>query len=167
MEDDDLELLELYTLQGSGYKEEEIDETDIEDLFIEIRERLESQQNLKIKFRNSLHQVKDLDRGWLKHTLKVYASLEMFVKEEVFGLKKDEEEDETDKESDSDNDEEGIEEDESEEEEVDDEADDEEESKEDNIGSEEKESGEEKEGVWDLSLFGTLFSRQEKLWMMN
>ena len=154
VEDDDLELLELYTLQGSGYKEEEIDETDIEDLFIEIRERLESQQNLKIKFRNALHQVKDLDRGWLKHTLKVYASLEVFVKEEVFGLKKDEEEDETDEEADSDNDEEGIEEDESEEEEVDDEADDEEESEEDDEGSEKEESEEEKEGgvepFWDF-----------------
>ena len=154
VDDDDLELLELYTLQGSGYKEEEIDETDIEDLFIEIRERLESQQNLKIKFRNSLHQVKDLDRGWLKHTLKVYASLEVFVKEEVFGLKKDEEEDETDEEADSDNDEEEIEEDESEEEEVDDEADDEEESEEDDEGSEKEESEEEKEGgvepFWDF-----------------
>ena len=94
LNDEDLELLDLYTLQGSDYKEEEIDETDIEDLFIEIREHLESQQNLKIKFRNALHQVKDLDRGWLKHTLKVYASLEMFVKEEVFGLKKDELEEE-------------------------------------------------------------------------
>ena len=40
---DDLELLELYTLHGSNYKEEDIDETDIEDLFIEIRELLESQ----------------------------------------------------------------------------------------------------------------------------
>ena len=63
-------------------------ETDVEDLFIEIRELLESQQNLKRKFRNALHKVKD--RGWLKHTPKVYASLEVFVKEEVFGSKKDE-----------------------------------------------------------------------------
>ena len=116
VEDEDLELLELYTLQGSGYKEEEIDETDVEDLFIEIREHLESQQNLKIKFRNALHQVKDLDRGWLKHTLKVYASLEMFVKEEVFGLKKDELEEE-----DNDSDTEEEEEESEEEEEVDDE----------------------------------------------
>ena len=116
VDDDDLELLELYTLQGSGYKEEEIDETDIEDLFIEIREHLESQQNLKIKFRNTLHQVKDLDRGWLKHTLKVYASLEMFVKEEVFGLKKDElEEEDTDSDTEEEeNEEEEIEEEESE-----------------------------------------------------
>jgi len=109
LNDEDLELLDLYTLQGSGYKEEEIDETDIEDLFIEIREHLESQQNLKIKFRNALHQVKDLDRGWLKHTLKVYASLEMFVKEEVFGLKKDELEEED---NDSDTEEEESEEEE-------------------------------------------------------
>jgi hypothetical protein len=102
--DDDLELLELYKLQGSDYKEEEEDVTDIEDLFIEIRDLLESQQNLKIKFRNALHQVKDLDRRWLKHTLKVYAGLEVFVKEEVFGIKKDEEEEETDEEGDSDTD---------------------------------------------------------------
>ena len=93
-----------------------------------------------------MHQVKDLDRGWLKHTLKVYASLEVFVKEEVFGLKKDEEEDETDEEADSDNDE-------SEEEEVDDEADDEEESGEDDEGSEEEESEDEKEGDGGLEPF--------------
>ena len=71
LEDDDLELLELYTLHESTYTEEDIDETDIEDLFIEIRELLESQQNLKRKFWNALHQVKELDRGWLNHTLKV------------------------------------------------------------------------------------------------
>ena len=86
--------------------------------------------------------------------LKVYASLAVFVKEEVFGLKKDEEEDETDEEADSENDEEEIEEDESEEEEVDDEADDEEESEEDDEGSEKEESEEEKEGgvepFWDF-----------------
>ena len=36
--------MRLYTLQGSGYKEEEIDETDIEDLFIEslLNECIES-----------------------------------------------------------------------------------------------------------------------------
>jgi hypothetical protein len=36
LDDDDLELLELYTLHESTYTEEDIDETDIEDLFIEI-----------------------------------------------------------------------------------------------------------------------------------
>ena len=43
LENDDIELLDLYTtVYGSNYKEEDIDETDIEDLFIEIRELLES-----------------------------------------------------------------------------------------------------------------------------
>ena len=150
VDDDDLELLELYTLQGSGYKEEEIDETDIEDLFIEIREHLESQQNLKIKFRNTLHQVKDLDRGWLKHTLKVYASLEMFVKEEVFGLKNDElEEEDIDSDTEEEeNEEEEIEEEESEEEEVDD--DEEEREKEPEESEKEESVGLGLEPFWDF-----------------
>ena len=115
-------------------------------MFIEIRELLESQQNLKRKFRNALHQVKDLDRGWLKHTLKVYASLEVFVKEEVFGSKKDEEEEE-----DNDSD---TEEEESEEEEVDDGDESEEEGSEEEEESDNNERDEEKnEGVepfWDF-----------------
>jgi hypothetical protein len=165
IDDDDLELLELYTLHESTYKEEEIDETDIEDLFIEIRELLESQQNLKRKFRNALHQVKDLDRGRLKHTLKVYASLEVFVKKEVFGIRKEEEEEEdnysdTEEEASeveeevSSEDEEGTEEEESEEEEGDD---GDEEGEEEESGEEESdddESDEDKnEGVepfWDF-----------------
>ena len=159
VEDDDLELLELYTLHESTYTEEDIDETDIEDLFIEIRELLESQQNLKRKFRNALHQVKDLDRGWLKHTLKVYASLEVFVKEEVFGSKKDEEEEE-DNDSDTDGDgseveeEEGTEEEESEEEEVDD-------GDEEGSEEEENEEGEEDENVGLEPFWGFVFKARD------
>ena len=135
LENDDLELLELYTLHGSNYTEEDIDETDIEDLFIEIRELLESQQNLKRKFRNALHQVKDLDRGMLKYTLKVYASLEVFVKEEVFVSEKD---------NDSDTDGDGREVEERTEKE---ESEEEESEKEE---SEEEESEEEVEPFWDF-----------------
>ena len=159
LEDDDLELLELYTLHESTYTEEDIDETDIEDLFIEIRELLESQQNLKRKFRNALHQVKDLDRGWLKHTLKVYASLEVFVKEEVFGSKNDEEEEE-DNDSDTDGDgseveeEEGTEEEESEEEEVDD-------GDEEGSEEEENEEGEEDENVGLEPFWGFVFKARD------
>ena len=146
LENDDIELLDLYTtVYGSNYKEEDIDETDIEDLFIEIRELLESQQNLKRKFRNALHQVKDLDRGMLKYTLKVYASLEAFVKEEVFVSEKD---------NDSDTDGDGREvEERIEKEESDEEESEKEESEE--KGSEEKESQEEEseeevEPFWDF-----------------
>jgi hypothetical protein len=155
LENDDLELLELYTLHGSNYTEEDIDETDIEDLFIEIRELLESQQNLKRKFRNALHQVKDLDRGWLKHTLKVYASSEVFVKEEVFGLKKDEEEEE-DNDSDTEEEESEMEErtekDESEGEESEKEESEDEESEEEESDNDEREE-DKNEGVepfWDF-----------------
>ena len=146
LENDDIELLDLYTtVYGSNYKEEDIDETDIEDLFIEIRELLESQQNLKRKFRNALHQVKDLDRGMLKYTLKVYASLEAFVKEEVFVSEKDND-------SDTDGDgrevEERTEKEESEEEESEKEESEEKGSEEEE--SEEEESEEEVEPFWDF-----------------
>jgi hypothetical protein len=40
-------LLELYTLHVNTYKEEYIDETNIEDLFIEIREPTEFKEKIQ------------------------------------------------------------------------------------------------------------------------
>jgi hypothetical protein len=119
----------------------DINETNIGDFFIEIRELLESQQNLKGKFRNALRQVMDLDRGWLKPTLKVYASLEVFVlKEEDIDSDTDGDESEVDEE-------EGTEEEESEGEEVHNE--DEEGSEEEEVDHGDEEGSDEDEGEED------------------